>query len=265
MNIVIENRNLEVSRNLPVYLNTVGETFNQPPLERPYGCDFHQILVVQEGEGVLHCMGKTHALAPGCAFYTAPGTPYSHQSYGPMLTAFVTVKGNAVSQLVGQFCQKDFLFRKSVDVAGYLSDICSIIQEYYGSNRMGILSGMAYSFFCKFFDSASQPLNLCQQIALYLEKHFTEKLSLADIAAAFGISVSKLCHDFKKTFHYTVISYLLDLKLTYARNLFLSNTAAKIREVSFACGFEDVSYFCKAYKAKFGLTPTADRKNAYGS
>ena len=136
---------------------------------------------------------------------------------------------------------------------------------YFGNPLEINVSVITSIFFCKFFDSASQPLNLCQQIALYLEKHFTEKLSLEEIAAAFGISVSKLCHDFKKTFHYTVISYLLDLKLTYARNLFLSNTAAKIREVSFACGFEDVSYFCKAYKAKFGLTPTADRKNAYGS
>ncbi len=263
MNIVIANRNLEASKNLPIYLNTIGETFPQPPMERPYGSDFHQILVVQEGEGVLHCMGETYPLSPGCAFYTAPGTPYSHESYGPMLTSFVTVKGDAVSQLVGQFCQKSFLFQESVDVAGYLSDICTIIQEYYGFGRMGILSGMVYSFFCRFFDSAAQPLSLCHQIALYLEKNFTQKLSLEEIAAAFDISVSKLCHDFKKTFHYTVISYLLNLKLTYARSLLLSNRTTKLPEISLACGFEDLSYFCKAYKAKFGVTPTEDRKKAY--
>lgn len=263
MNIVIANRNLNASKNLPIYLNTIGETFPQPPTERPYGCDFHQILVVQEGEGVLHCNGETYPLSPGCAFYTAPGTPYSHESYGPMLTSFVTVKGSAVSQLVEQFCQTNFLFRKSVGVAGYLSDICAIIQEYYGSGREGILSGMVYSFFCKFFDFAPPSLTLCQQIALYLEKHFTEKLSLERIAAVFDISVSKLCHDFKKTFHYTVISYLMDLKLTYARSLILSNTTTKLLDVSLSCGFEDVSYFCKAYKTKFGVTPTEDRKNAY--
>lgn len=52
---------------------------------------------------------------------------------------------------------------------------------------------------------------------------------------------------------------ILDQTLTEARTL-LRETQMSIREISYWLGYEDFSYFTKAFKKKEGITPLAYRK-----
>ena len=91
--------------------------------------------------------------------------------------------------------------------------------------------------------------------ALYIEKNFSKKLTLNELAEINKTSVSKLCHDFKDKYGYTVFQHIINLRLNYAYNLLNSSATAKTKDVASVCGFDDVSYFCKLYKEKFGTTP----------
>ena len=71
--------------------------------------------------------------------------------------------------------------------------------------------------------------------------------------------MSKLCHEFKRQFGYSVVTYINDVRLGYARELLQNDEATTVKAAAMSCGFEDVSYFCRAYKKKFGVTPTGDR------
>jgi len=243
---------------LPIYFHTVCSRYNQVTTARQHGIqDFHQILLVIDGSGILKYKGQTYELKKGCAFFTAQGVPSKYINTGGLTSAFLTARGDGITQMLKYFDCDGFLFYKSVDLEKYLSDISKIIQEYYEHKRQSILSALTYSFYINFFEE-QQENNFVSldKTALYIEKNFTKKLSLAQLAEINQSSVSKLCHDFKSKYGCTVFQQILNLRLTYAHNLLSFRTDVKTRDVANACGFDDISYFCRAYKQKFGSSPS---------
>lgn len=249
---------------LPIWFHTVCDNFPQPTTKRPGGHpDFNQILIVTDGFGVLKCNGKEYPLKKGCAFFTSHRIPSEYTNIGGLTTAFLTVNGSAVESITKNYGIEDFLFCPHLSCDKYIADIKNITNEYYTYKRQGVMSAMAYSFYVNFFEEqANHQFSVPEKIALYIEKHYMEKLTLADIAKHHNISVSKLCFDFKQHFGYTIFQYIINLRLTHAQNALFSFPQRTAKDIAFSCGFEDMSYFCKAYKEKFGATPSKDRKKS---
>lgn len=248
-------------REPPVYFYTASSNFIQSTVRYPEGAQqFHQILLVLAGTGILHCQGKHYPLMRGCAFFTAEGCISEYINTGGLTTAFLTARGSALPGLLSHYGCSSFLFAQHVNLEKYLSGINQILREYYAHKREGLLSSLVYAFYIDFFeDQTGAPTSAVEQASLFIEKNFMQKLTLDQLAALSGISVSKLCHDFKRRFGCTVFAYILNLRLTYARNLMLTNPNTRTKDAALSCGFEDISYFCKAYKKKFGKTPAQDR------
>ena len=235
--------------------------YEQEWVARPSGIKlFHQILLVLDGEGVLHADGKTYKLKKGCAFFTSKTCPNEYANHGKLITAFLTVDGSGIDALISHFECKDFVFMEAVNIEKYLNYINQILNEYYAHRREALISALSYSMFCDFFAEIDEiAVNENDKVIHFIEKHFTKKLTLDAIADSADISVSKLCHNFKERHGCTVFEYILDLRLESARNLIMSETGLQIKAVASASGFEDVSYFCRAYKKKFGKTPREDK------
>ena len=168
--------------------------------------------------------------------------------------------GGGIYDLIKHYKIKNgFLFKKYINVEKYLGSLNEIINEYFKFKRSGVLSALSYNFFVNFFENESVITDEIKDISLYIEKNFSKKLTLSDIANLFNISVSKLTHNFKKRYNYTIFDYILNLRLNYARSMLTLDNNLKIQDVAYMSGFEDVSYFCKAYKNKFGVSPTSDK------
>lgn len=247
---------------LPIYLHTVCDSFPQPTTKRPDGHpDFYQILIVISGTGILNCEGETYLLKRGCAFFTATDVPSEYINTGGLVSAFLTVKGEMLPIIMEHYGIKKFLFCESVNIEKCISDINNMIREYYQYKRQGVLSAMAYSFYTNFFEQQhGGDFSIPEKTALFIEKNYMDKLTLAYLAKQNGISVSKLCSDFKKKFGYTIFQYILNLRLTHSRNHLFSNPDCSVKDAALSCGFDDVSYFCKAYRKKFGRSPSKDRE-----
>ena len=228
---------------------------------RPGGVKiFHQILLVLEGEGVVHAPGKTHKLKRGAAFFTSKDCPNEYINHGGLVTAFLAVDGSAIDELLAYTECDGFLFLESVNVEKYIGYINQVLNEYYSQRRESLISATAYNMFCDFFaESESVGLSDDDKVLYYIEKHFTEKLTLSMIADSANISVSKLCHTFKERHGTSVFNYILDFRLNNARSLIMSESGLQIKAVATASGFDDLSYFCRAYKKKFGKTPKEDK------
>ncbi len=242
---------------LPIIFNTASSRYIQCTMDRAVGVQsFYQILIVIEGKGVLQYRNETYKLKKGCAFFTAEGVPSKYINTGGLVTAFLTAKGDGFSQMLKHFECNDFLFYESVNVEKALSDINKIIHEYYEYKRQSILSAVTYSFFAEFFEQKQEnsfaPLD---KTALYIEKNFAKKLTLSELAKINESSVSKLCHDFKSRYGCTVFQQILNLRLMYANNLITAIPNNRTKDIAITCGFDDVSYFCRAYKNKFGTSP----------
>ena len=101
------------------------------------------------------------------------------------------------------------------------------------------------------------PRRLRQAIIL-MERNLETPLSLAEIAEACGLSQRHLARLFREHTGVTPVRYYMDVRLDRARGM-ITQTELSVLQVSVACGFASPEYFARVYRARFGLTPSADR------
>lgn len=99
-----------------------------------------------------------------------------------------------------------------------------------------------------------------KKLLLYVRRHYGERISVSTAADICGYSCSHFMKIFKNMTGQSFTEYLIDYRLNTAANA-LSLTAARIIDIAFECGFENLSYFSRAFLGKFGVTPSQYRKN----
>ena len=116
----------------------------------------------------------------------------------------------------------------------------------------------------EFSRSKIQPLDSktqirMQQMVQYIQKHFSEMISLEDLAASANISRSEAGRCFQKYYADTPMSYLIRYRLQQAQKLLLTSTLS-VKEISCQCGFSDSSYFVKVFRKHIKRTPAEYRR-----
>lgn len=106
---------------------------------------------------------------------------------------------------------------------------------------------------------AHASLGKVKLILKYIETHYMEKITIADIAAKTGISPSHFMRCFRQAMGTTFTAYLNDYRLTIASRLLLVSDA-QILAIASECGYDNLSYFNRVFKARFGMTPREYRK-----
>ena len=96
--------------------------------------------------------------------------------------------------------------------------------------------------------------SLDSRIINYINRHLSEDITLDDICDKFYISKTHLCRIFKKATASTVGEYITVKRLVNARQLILSGTPPT--KAYLQCGFRDYSVFYRAYKKKYGISPS---------
>lgn len=92
----------------------------------------------------------------------------------------------------------------------------------------------------------------------YINSHFTEELSIDELAALAGLSRFYFIRLFKKRTGCTPHEYLVNTRLNHAKYL-LKNTSLTIKEICFASGFADESRFCTCFRDCVGMRPSEYR------
>lgn len=88
----------------------------------------------------------------------------------------------------------------------------------------------------------------------YIAAHYAEELRLDDLAAMVGMAPSAFSRFFKQHTSRTLSDYIIDIRLGAAARL-LVDTTTGISEISYACGFNNLSNFNRIFKARRGYTP----------
>lgn len=94
----------------------------------------------------------------------------------------------------------------------------------------------------------------CTFVKRYIDLHFSEKISLTNIAKKTFFSKYYLIHSFKKQLGIPPFQYLLNKRLNEAVKL-LTTTNMSITSISNGVGFSSPSQFTKCFKEIYGDTP----------
>lgn len=91
-----------------------------------------------------------------------------------------------------------------------------------------------------------------------LHSSYIDDIDLNVMSNLSCLSVPQLVRQFKSVFKTTPYQYLINIRLQRAAEL-LKATTKPIHEVTWLCGFENVSAFSRAFKTAYGTTPTGYR------
>lgn len=88
----------------------------------------------------------------------------------------------------------------------------------------------------------------------YIAKNYASEIRLEDLASLVGMAPSAFSRFFKQHTSRTVMEYIIDVRLGRAARM-LVDTTTGISEICYACGFNNLSNFNRAFKNRRGYTP----------
>lgn len=95
----------------------------------------------------------------------------------------------------------------------------------------------------------------------HVATHFDRKIALEDVAALCRLGPTQFCRVFRQEQGASFGQHLLRYRLERACEG-LAHSGALAKEVAYAVGFNDLSYFTWAFKRQLGLTPSEYRAGA---
>ena len=108
-------------------------------------------------------------------------------------------------------------------------------------------------------ESKSKKYRALMRVTNYIDEHYSEGVSLEEVADATGISRYYVSHLFKELMDSTFVGYVNELRLNRAAML-LMTTDMPVIEIASLSGFNNLSNFNRAFKMYFDKTPSSYRK-----
>ncbi len=228
-------------------------------------------IVVLDGKGTLDHLGVTYELKAGdCAFVDCR-KPYSHTTsedlwtikwchfYGPMMasvyekylerggkTVFTPADPGAFADVVERLyasAESDDHIR-DMKINEGLNSLCTLLMnESRYPEKVTVKGGKTRSV---------------MDIKEYLERHYNEKITLEQLSRDFFINKYYLARGFKEQFGPSVISYLLNVRITHAKQM-LRFTDKSIEDIGLECGIGALHYFSRVFKDVEGVPPSTYR------
>src|SRR5271170_1149814 len=101
-----------------------------------------------------------------------------------------------------------------------------------------------------------------QPVLAYATGHLDEDVSLRALAGQAGLSAFHLHRVFSAAAGETPKQFTLRLRLGRAAAMLLT-TEDSVLNVALSCGFQSHEAFCRAFRRRFGMAPSAYRKRGF--
>lgn len=97
--------------------------------------------------------------------------------------------------------------------------------------------------------------DLANQTRRFIEKNFSQPLTIADLASLMGTSIEQLRRAFREAYGTTPYAYLTHIRLQRAQHLL--RCGVPVKEVALSVGYRDPNYFSRLFRQRFDRPPSA--------
>jgi AraC-like DNA-binding protein len=250
-----------------LFLATIGRFFSSGGFNYEQVSPHVAVHVIQSGHGVVQVGGIEYQVGQGDVFAFFPGLyyRYSDRPQTPWRYTWCVLSGEdapSALRLTGITPESP---RLHGDFARTLEPLFAQVEETYVSPETPRVfpTAAAWSMIdlltrSKRDGPATQERNIADLARSLIDHRFMTGLSVVDIARHLNVDRSTLFRKFRDRFRVSPKEYLDSVRLDHARQL-LRRSQSTVKEVATVCGFEDVHYFSRAYRKKFGYPPSIER------
>ncbi|MCM0582047.1 AraC family transcriptional regulator [Weissella diestrammenae] len=242
------------------------DTFEHTPNQN------YVIQFIQSGEGYVFFNHQRYQLRPGTCFLVAPGDSMMILSSlnRPLTYGWLSFSGTDVQHIVQN--QKSFspnYIFNSVWLETYVTLIDQALKfdkspQPSQQDLDYLMTNFINTFITDTLENELQPLSVtfssyAQQAQHFIEQHYCEDISIANIADAIKIDRSYLSRLFHDQFGMAPKSWLIGIRFNRACQL-LQKTNLSIAQISDRTGFNSLCVFSRAFSKIFNMTPSDYRK-----
>jgi len=142
----------------------------------------------------------------------------------------------------------------------YMSRIKRLMMFYEIMDLIGKSDSFSFLASEDYIKTKFEPGNKrVNRIHEFLMKNYQGDIDLKEIAEVAHMAPASVCRFFKNSTGLTIFEYLNKIKINYSCQLLL-NTDSNILDISYDCGFNNLSHFNKQFKKFIGATPTEFRR-----
>ena len=242
-----------------------------------------EINLIREGEAVFQVYQKSYRVRTGEGFLLNRNVPHSCSSPGNEHVRYSTILVRP-DFLYGDFgsdverkCFQPFLQNSAIPciyLTGFDENVKEILQklnqveEAFDRKRFCYelkIKGLLCEAFAmilyghrqeltKFVPANLQELERLEKMLNYLNMHFTEVISLQDLADQVHLSREVCCRLFKKMTGKTITGYLEEYRVNKSFSLVQSGQYS-MTQITEMVGFSNPSRFASAFRKRFGCNP----------
>ncbi len=269
------------------YLCSIPQDFLSVPLH------WHlemEIIYIKKGCGTVSIDLQPSFVQKGDIIFIAPGQLHEIAQYGDARMEYENILFdlNMLSGAAGDVCSTNFLFplqhahtlakniytptdHNYTRIARRLDDADEIRKttpQAYQLAIKGCLFFIFYELFASYPPNFAAPktfhsLDTLKAAIKYVEIHYQEQIRIREIAAFCDYSESHFMKYFKNATGMSFIEYLNSYRLSMASRMLLASDAP-VTDIAQESGFQNLSYFNRMFKKKFGITPSIYRMQAAG-
>lgn len=260
---VLKDQNL----NMPFYVTKAGIYYRTGEITRSSGFEDFQIMQVVSGKGIFECHGKRYEVQENDLVVFDPVTPhkYAPATEQDWIVNWVCFNGRECKAVLEQVLDNGYAVITDIQQSKLsleferLIDILRMDTAYHQMQASGVLFDMIIEIIAyksRFHEEKTMLLQI-QPVIEYMWKNLAKDITIEELSAEIGVSVSYLCRIFKLTYGTSPIKYLIKLRLLAAKNIIFTNPERTIASIAKECGYHDVSYFCAEFKRYFNTTPAS--------
>lgn len=237
-----------------------------------------RLSVILNGTAVRAVGGELYNYGRGDVFSAGKGEPcrfsqaqelevfsvfFRYESIAPLEAESDT---DGFEKLFGGISDPEADSRFTLNAEDYISvyEIICTMRREYDSSAYGREAALSAYFMLLMVDlvricgqrsyESRRDISNVSYTAAFIEKHYTEKLLLKDLAEMSHYSVRQFLRIFQSIYGTTPQQYILELRLKHACTL-LRETDLSIEDTALRSGFGDGNYFSRTFKKHMGATP----------
>jgi len=239
---------------------------------KPHSHEFYHMLVIRSGQLQFAAGEQRRTVRAGDCVLVPRGMTHSyinsHSDINECLEIKFSIPGSATDDKFTRYglLQTDHPLATALaeQIVREYSDLGPLADEAAAAYMDALLSILTadrrYRKQNDFrFIDATEYSPLSQQIIRYLEQHYSESISLDDVAQAVGYNKSYMCTAFRKDTRVTINDCLNMIRIRRAAEL-IAYSDNDLGQIATMCGFSTASHFNQVFVKNVGTTPGQCRK-----